>query len=151
MTDICEGDARDIAAIMPVMETAFDPQFGEAWTAAQCLSTLTLPGAQLLLAKQNGEVCGFALSRAVAGEEELLLIGVLPESRRDGIGRALVEALLKKASLAYRNAVFLEVRDGNAAEYFYRMMGFLPIGRRPAYYRSTAGQNYDAITMAVNF
>jgi len=30
MIDIIEGDARDISAIMPIMENAFDPFFGEA-------------------------------------------------------------------------------------------------------------------------
>jgi hypothetical protein len=42
MTDISisSGDANDIAAIMPIMNSAFDPKYGEAWTAAQCLSLL---------------------------------------------------------------------------------------------------------------
>lgn len=152
MTDIRLGDARDIAAIMPVMDNAFEPKFAEAWTAAQCLASLALPGTQLLLATNNdGAITGFALSRAVMNEEELLLIGVLPEQRRQGIGQELIRTLLRNASAAYRTTVFLEVRDGNSAQYFYRQMGFLPIGRRPRYYRSTDGDYYDAITMAVNF
>jgi [ribosomal protein S18]-alanine N-acetyltransferase len=145
------GDARDVAAIMPVMDSAFDPLFGEAWTAAQCLATMAMPGAQLLVAQDMQRTTGFALSRAIADEEELLLIGVLPESRRHGVGRALVERLLAIAKDCNRSTVFLEVREGNSAEYFYRMMGFQPIGRRKSYYHSKDGNNYDAITMATNF
>ncbi len=144
------GDARDVAAIMPVMDSAFDPLFGEAWTAAQCLATLAMPGAQLLVAQDTQRTTGFALSRTIADEEELLLIGVLPESRRHGVGRALVEWLLAIAKDCNRNTVFLEVREGNSAEYFYQGMGFQPIGRRKAYYHSKDGKKYDAITMAAS-
>ena len=144
------GDARDVAAIMPVMDSAFDPLFGEAWTAAQCLATLAMPGAQLLVAQDTQRTTGFALSRTIADEEELLLIGVLPESRRHGVGRALVEWLLAIAKDCNRSTVFLEVREGNSAEYFYQKMGFKPIGRRKAYYHSKDGKKYDAITMATN-
>jgi ribosomal-protein-alanine N-acetyltransferase len=37
MIQIIEGDARNISAVMSVMNDAFDPRFGEAWTAAQLL------------------------------------------------------------------------------------------------------------------
>jgi [ribosomal protein S18]-alanine N-acetyltransferase len=151
VTQIVVGDARDVAAIMPVMETAFDPLFGEAWTAAQCLSTLAMPGAQLLLAMDGDRTTGFALSRVVSDEEELLLIGVLPDSRRNGVGRQLVETLLKNAQKSFRAAVFLEVREGNAAQHFYKSMGFQPVGRRKAYYHAKDGTRFDAITMAVRF
>lgn len=145
------GNAHDIASIMPVMDSAFDPAFGEAWTAAQCLSTLSLCGAQLLLAKKDNAVTGFALSRWVGDEEELLLIGVLPANRRNRVGQLLIDSLLQKSSDANRKVVFLEVRHGNTAEHFYHSFGFRSIGRRPSYYRSKDGQYCDAITMALNF
>lgn len=34
MIQVVEGDAQDIAAMMTIMEDAFDPRFGETWTAA---------------------------------------------------------------------------------------------------------------------
>lgn len=149
MIEVRTGDARDIAAIMPVMENAFDPVFGEAWTAAQCLSTLILPGAQLLVATLKNEITGFTLSRWVCNEEELLLIGVLPSARRSGVGRQLIETLLQNSFNAGRNVVFLEVREGNTAEYFYSKIGFQPVGRRPSYYKAHNGNHWDAITMAL--
>jgi [ribosomal protein S18]-alanine N-acetyltransferase len=146
--EVLQGSGLDVAAIMPVMNDAFDPEFGEAWTAAQCLSTLAMPGGQLLIAKSDGVVVGFALSRGVIDEEELLLIGVLNTARRRGIGQQLIAKLSQFCVQLERSVIFLEVRDGNKAYYFYSSMGFNPIGRRSDYYKSVYGSKHDSITMA---
>jgi [ribosomal protein S18]-alanine N-acetyltransferase len=144
---IVDGDGSDIAQIMPVMDAAFDARFGEAWTAAQCLSTLAMPRCGLLLANDADRTIGFALSRWVGDEEELLLIGVDPKYRREGVGKHLIIALRTKAKLLNRSSIFLEVRSGNTAENFYREMGFSSIGRRAGYYRGNDGSLHDSITM----
>lgn len=150
MIDISVGYGPDVPAIMPVMDDAFDPAFGEAWTAAQCLSTLAIPDSQLLIARLEGQVAGFALSRWVSTEEELLLIGVAKEKRRKGLGQALVGKLIKNAREDFREILFLEMRAENEAFAFYRELGFNPVGKRPAYYKAKDGNRYDAITMAMN-
>ncbi len=150
MISINEGSAHDVSVIMPVMKAAFDPCFGEAWTAAQCLSTLAMPGSLLLCARNGVNVQGFTLSRGVADEEELLLIAVSPYARRGGIGRELVKTLVGNARQSGRTNLFLEVRDGNPAKVFYHEMGFQPIGRRIGYYKGKDGARIDSITMALN-
>jgi [ribosomal protein S18]-alanine N-acetyltransferase len=147
--EVIEGDARDVAAIMPIMQSAFDPDFSEAWTATQCLSALAIPGSRLLLAKLGNEIAGFALSRWVLESEELLMIGVAPDYRRRGIGSALLNEMIRLARQENREQLFLEVRDGNAAHIFYSAIGFQPIGRRKQYYKGKNGQFSDAITMAL--
>ena len=149
MIEVLQGRGLDVAAIMPVMHDAFDPEFGEAWTAAQCLSTLAMPGGQLLIAKSDGVVVGFALSRGVIDEEELLLIGALQSTRRQGVGRQLIASLSQACAKLGRSTLFLEVRDGNIAYLFYSSMGFQPIGRRTNYYKSTCGSMHDSVTMAL--
>lgn len=149
MIEIAQGSGLDVASIMPVMNNAFDPEFGEAWTAAQCLSTLAMPGGQLLLARSDGLVVGFALTRGVIDEEELLLIGILPSARRQGVGRQLIVSLSQACTKLGRSTLFLEVRDGNNAYLFYASMGFRPIGRRAGYYKSTGGSKHDSVTMAL--
>ena len=149
MIEIVQGSGLDIAAIMPVMNDAFDPEFGEAWTAAQCLSTLAMPGGQLLIAKSDGAIVGFALSRGVMDEEELLLIGALQSARRQGVGRQLIASLSQSCAELGRSMIFLEVRDSNNAYIFYTSMGFQAIGRRSGYYKSTDGNKHDSITMAL--
>lgn len=150
MTIIIEGDARDIHAIMPVMDDAFEPAFGESWTATQCLSALAMSDCKLLIAKTSGSITGFAMSRWVLDIEELLMIGVTKACQRQQIGSMLLDAIVDRAKRAGRQRLFLEVRDGNPAHDFYRASGFEPIGRRKQYYRGSDGFRPDAITMAMN-
>ena len=150
MITIVEGDAADIAAIMPIMNDAFDPAFGESWTAAQCLSALAIPDCRLLIAKADNVVAGFTMSRWVLEMEELLMIGVSRAWQRQNVGSMLLGAIVDHAKAAGRQKLFLEVRDGNVAHDFYRASGFEPIGRRKQYYRGSNGVRPDAVTMAMS-
>jgi [ribosomal protein S18]-alanine N-acetyltransferase len=149
MMQIAMGNGLDVPAIMPVMDNAFDPAFSEAWTAAQCLSTLSLPHSQLIVARWQGQVAGFTLSRWAVDEEELLLIGVAKYAQRQGVGAGLINKLISNAQKSQRASVFLEVRHGNSARSFYEMMGFKPVGIRPGYYRAKDGSLHDSVTMAI--
>jgi ribosomal-protein-alanine N-acetyltransferase len=150
MIQIVEGGAIDVASVMPIMSDAFDPRFGEAWTAAQCLSTLVLPDCQLLLAKDGDDICGFAITRWVFEHEELLMIGVAQNYQRKQIGQNLISEVINRGRIAGREKLFLEVRDGNPAYYFYVKLGFTPIGRRKNYYKIPEGISPDAITMGID-
>lgn len=149
MIEIVEGDARDIASIMPIMTDAFDPAFGEAWTSAQCLSALAIPGSRMLLAKSGSSVCGFTISRWVLDSEELLMIGVSKSMQRMAVGSTLLDEVVRLARAEGRIQIFLEVRDGNPAHEFYANYEFLPIGRRKQYYKGINGDRLDAITMTL--
>lgn len=149
MITVGEGDAHNIAAIMPVMDDAFDPAFGESWTAAQCLSALAMPDCRLLIARANDAVIGFSISRWVLDIEELLMIGVAKAWQRKHIGSLLLNTVISHAKSDGREKLFLEVRDGNVAHDFYCAAGFQPLGRRKQYYQGTNGIGSDAITMAM--
>ena len=140
----------DLDRIMAVMEAAFDPAFGEAWTRGQVGDALVLPNTHYLLAEGDGpEAAGFVLSRGAADEEELLLIAVDPRHRGRGIGTALLERFIAAARGRGAERLFLEMREGNAAESLYRRHGFTPVGRRRAYYRRGTSAPLDAITFAL--
>ncbi|MBK7161157.1 MAG: ribosomal protein S18-alanine N-acetyltransferase [Sphingomonadales bacterium] len=151
MVSITFGDARDIAAIMPIMNAAFDPNYGEAWTASQCLSLLAMPGSQLLLAAIENQIVGFALTRWVLDEEELLMIGVDPGFQRQGVATQIVASIISIAKNSGRQNLFLEVRANNSAANFYTRLGFAAKATRRGYYRGVDGQRFDATTMALNF
>ncbi len=148
MLEIIHGDARDIAGVMTVMNDAFDPRFGEAWTAAQCIALLALPHNRLFLAKVNGVTAGFAMSRWVLDEEELLMIAVASTHQRQNIGGQLLQSVRDGARNGGRKKLFLEVRENNKAHMFYLGQGFEEVGRRKSYYRGNSGRNFDAITMS---
>lgn len=144
------GDSADLAAVMAIMNSAFDPRFGEAWTRSQCAGILPMTGVSLVLACDNGSrrPLGFSLFRTIAGEAELLLLAVAPGHQRRGIGRLLLDQFVDRARACNASRVHLEVRDGNPAIEMYRLAGFTPAGRRSDYYRGSDGRQYDALTFA---
>ena len=146
---IVRGDAGDLGGVMRIMNSAFDPGFGEAWTRSQCAGILPMAGVSLLLAYDGYEQpSGFSLFRTVASEAELLLLAVAPNHQRRGIGQHLLEQFVECARTAGARRIHLEVRDGNPAAAMYRLAGFEPAGRRPNYYRGTNGRQFDALTFA---
>lgn len=150
----CNAPHQDhVDQIMAVMNRAFDPAFGEAWSRAQLLGSLVLPHCNYNLLNAEGQplsgdspAAGFYLSRTGFDEEELLLLAVQPEMRRRGIATVLLEDLAKNACQRGAKRLLLEMRDGNPAEFLYRNWGFKPIGIRPKYYRAANGTLLDAIT-----
>ena len=142
------GGASDLPEVMAIMTEAFDPMFGEAWTEAQCAGMLGMSGVWLTLARLAGAPAGFALSRIVADETELLLIAVGRDRRRRGIGATLLQHSL--AAAADRGAVrcHLEMRDGNPAIGLYSAAGFVASGRRRGYYLGKDGRLFDAVTLS---
>ncbi|KPQ32775.1 MAG: putative acetyltransferase [Porphyrobacter sp. HL-46] len=143
--------------IMAVMETAFEPAYGEAWNRRQVADALTLASTHALVVDADGNPivegpgpastpAGFVLSRHVLDEEELLLIAVIPGCRRRGIGERLIAQLFEAAQSRGIVRIYLEMRKGNPAIHLYRKLGFEPIGERRNYYRMANGERIDAIT-----
>jgi ribosomal-protein-alanine N-acetyltransferase len=143
------GNSSDLDGVMTVMEAAFGRRFGEAWTRSQCAGILPMAGVALMLARDGatGATVGFSLSRTVAGESELLLLAVLPDHHRRGIGGRLLEDFMNRARDQGASRVHLEVRDGNPAVEMYRAAGFQPVGRRRNYYHGSDGRRFDALTL----
>jgi len=143
-----ETDEGDIDLLMQVMNNAFDPLFGEAWNTGQCLGILSLPDVWLTFAEDGERTVGFALSRLLIDEAELLLLAVEPHARGHGVGRALIERTVAIAAEKGAHRLLLEVRDGNHALDLYTEAGFGEIGRRRDYYRGLDGTARDALTLA---
>jgi len=144
------GGSKDLDAVMTIMDRAFGDRFGEAWTRSQLAGILPMAGVKLTLAREPGaeQAIGFSLVRTVADESELLLIAVLPDQHRRGVGGRLLDDFMDRARNDGVRRVHLEVRDGNGAVGMYLNAGFSAIGRRRNYYRAPDGQRFDAITLA---
>jgi ribosomal-protein-alanine N-acetyltransferase len=140
------GEAID--DVMAIMTEAFDPDYREAWTAGQCISMLGLPGVWLSLARIDGVPVGFTLSRAIAGEAELLLLAVTSTCRRRGVGTRLIDRTAMLSRKHGADKLHLEVRHNNPAFELYINCGFSIAGRRPGYYQSKDGINHDAVTLS---
>lgn len=143
----------DTDRIMAVMQTAFAPEYGEAWSRRQVEDALLIGNCHYALIAAHGEppevgepAAGFFLSRHGFEEEELLLLGVQPDQRRRGLAARLLNRLAKDAAARGARRLLLEMRRGNPAESLYRAHGFVPVGERLNYYRTPSGERLDAVT-----
>ncbi len=149
--------ADAIGPVMHVMQQAFDPLFGEAWNHAQTRSMLAMPLTRVILAEAPGpshpagpgETIGFAMTRRVADEEELLLIAVAPKWRQFGVATAVLAEAIEDAKDAGVRRVHLEMRSNNSAVHLYDKFGFVQVGMRRNYYKGDDSQHYDALTLAI--
>lgn len=150
MTDairLATARVGDLAAVMRVMDAAFEPAYGEAWSGAQLLTLFALPSARVCLAWDGDRACGFSAARIAGPESELLLLAVDPLFRGRGIGALLMDDWRAWATGQGAEDYFLEMRADNDAIHLYERVGFSECGRRPAYYRGNDGVVRDAITM----
>lgn len=145
---LANGGLADLPGVMRVMDSAFEPRFGEAWTASQCAGLLPLPGVWLTVARREDDVVGFAMARQVADEAELLLLAVHPAARRHGLGRSLLQHFFSAAISRGAGRLHLEVRDGNHALHLYHEAGFTVVGRRRGYYKGFDGSVFDALSLS---
>jgi ribosomal-protein-alanine N-acetyltransferase len=94
---------------------------------------LDAPAGRLWVASGRPGLAGFLLANRAADEAEILWMGVAPEERRTGLGRALIEAVASGSSPP--SVLVLEVRAGNeAGRSFYSSLGFREDGLRKKYY-----------------
>ncbi|NLO79854.1 MAG: ribosomal protein S18-alanine N-acetyltransferase [Xanthomonadaceae bacterium] len=93
-------------------------------------------------------IVGYALMSSGGGEAHLLNLCVDPDYQRRGLGRLLLEHVLRQAGRTGADQIFLEVRPSNvAALQLYHAMGFIEVGRRKGYYPAERGRE-DALVLA---
>jgi ribosomal-protein-alanine N-acetyltransferase len=101
-----------------------------------------------LVAEAPEGITGYLLARELAGEAEILNLAVVPEARRAGLGRALLDAGLEQLRQRGATRVWLEVRESNAAaQALYARRGFTTAGRRSRYYRAPVE---DALVLSLD-
>ncbi len=126
--------------------------FDDGWTAYTVGQVMRMEGAfgyVAVLETADDEIpMGFALASGTLDEWELLSIAVLPEHRRIGAARRLLDAIVIGVRAHQGDKLFLEVAEDNApACRFYESYGFKPVGRRPGYYKRPSGPAMASLTM----
>lgn len=98
--------------------------------------------------EQDGELVGYGILSAAAGEAHILNIAIAPHLQGHGRGRTFMHFLLETARHHGADTAFLEVRPSNRiALKLYDSLGFNQVGVRRDYYPSDRGRE-DAIIMA---
>ena len=132
--------ALDLDRAAALHRQAFEPMAERPWTRRDMAELLASPNVGGLFVDRDGEPIGLVLWRTAADEAELLTIAVRSDRRRRGVGRALLDAVVERATQAGARSLFLEVgADNAAARSLYSQAGLEEVGRRPAYYARREG------------
>ncbi|MDN2566177.1 GNAT family N-acetyltransferase [Aquibium sp. A9E412] len=139
------GDLHALAAL-------HEEGFARPWSDGELAALLDQPPVfgfvAVLVGRARAAPVGFVLARLAAGEAEILTIAVARACRGLGIGRLLMDAVLRHLHEQRAEALFLEVDETNkAAVALYRRLGFREVGRRPDYYLHAARRRSAALVM----
>ena len=97
----------------------------------------------------NGELAGYFILMAAAGEAHLLNLSIAARHQRRGHGSALLREATALARRRGAHNVFLEVRPSNrAAQDLYTRFGFRRIAVRRDYYPAEFGRE-DALVFSL--
>ena len=146
MIDIRPVAREDVDTLFALDQVCF--RAGIAYSRAELKYFLFRPvGISLVAADQEG-IAGFAVAetRMQHGESvgHIVTIDVDPSRRRQGVGRLLMDAVMKRCREAGMARLQLEVAvDNDGAISFYKRLGFNPAGRIRGYYMG----KLDALVM----
>lgn len=118
-----------------------------AWSREQLEDELGQPTGFQFVARREGteRIVGVLCGRVMADEAEILKISVAESARRQGVGRKLLDFVLKFYRDKGAKNCFLELRASNtAARNLYEKEGFSIVGTRKKYYSKPVE---DAIIM----
>jgi ribosomal-protein-alanine N-acetyltransferase len=136
-----EQDLAEVMAIESVLYT-------HPWTRGNFADSLRA-GYECRTYRVHGDLIGYFVLLAAAGEAHLLNLSIAEVHQRRGYGTALLnEAMALARKLGAKN-VFLEVRPSNrgAQELYYRY-GFSKIAVRRDYYPARGGRE-DALVLSL--
>ena len=123
----------DVSAIAELEKLCFS----DPWSENSIASEVVNPLSSWLVAEVDGVVAGYVGSQTVLDASDMMNLAVSPDYRRQGIGQALVEALVEYLRENKVLALLLEVRVSNTpAIALYESLGFVQVGRRPKYYHN---------------
>jgi [ribosomal protein S18]-alanine N-acetyltransferase len=98
--------------------------------------------------RQGGELLGYFVLLAAAGEAHLLNLSIAPAWQRRGHGSALLKEAMRAAREHGAKNIFLEVRPSNlAGKALYERFGFRKIALRRGYYPAQGGRE-DALVLS---
>jgi ribosomal-protein-alanine N-acetyltransferase len=119
--------------------------FPDPWPRQFFLDEIRVPQSLACVARERGILAGYLLAWRLDGEMHLGNIAVAPAFQRRGIGRFLVDWLIRQAREGGQRRITLEVRASNfPAQELYRRFGFRAVALRRGYYQDTGE---DALVM----
>ena len=137
-----ETDLATVAALEAQIHAA-------PWTIGNFRDAL-VAGYAARVGERDGRIVAYGVLMLGPGEAQILNLSVVPEARRQGLGRELLRYFIDDARWLHAGQIFLEVRTSNvAAIALYETEGFAPVARRLGYYPGAGVETLreDALVM----
>lgn len=141
------GPARTAEAgrIALLSRSAIEHGLAWSWTPQRVLKSVRDPATNAIVARERGNLLGFAIMKYGDADAHLLLLAVDATRRRRGVGSALLDWLEVTVRVAGLGSIRSEVRAANhPACAFYRRHGFEQVRVLRGYYQGID----DAIVLA---
>lgn len=136
-------DARE--ELLPQIQKIEQQSFSVPWTEQMLRLQLEPDSHIFLTAEAAGEIVGYVGAMFVLDEGYISNVAVAPQYRKQGVGDALISAMVSRGRELLLSFLTLEVRESNApAVALYEKHGFKAVGRRKNYYEKPTE---DAILM----
>ncbi|NLN97586.1 MAG: ribosomal protein S18-alanine N-acetyltransferase [Eubacteriaceae bacterium] len=124
-----EADAAEVHAIDWAAQVC-------EWSEESYIRESQNPVGVYYILEIDGRAVGYAGMWCVAGEAELMNIGILPDMQGRGYGQILLKTLLDHSETTGCAVMSLEVKEQNlTAIALYKKLGFEQIGFRKSYYK----------------
>ncbi len=137
---------HSLEAVLKIEQAAY----AFPWSAGNFIDSLAASHVCQLLCDANGRVLGYFVVLPGYEEMHLLNLTVAPGEQGKGLGRSLLETLVRTCRSWAARQLWLEVRPSNQrAMRVYERFGFEAKGVRRGYYPSALGKREDAIVMCL--
>ena len=136
--------AADAGALAALYAEALPP----GWPADELAKACSDPSRAVLKATERAYLRGFLILQFAADEAEILAIATAKDWRRLGCAESLLRRGISACQDRVMSCIYLEVAESNTpARGLYEKFGFLVIGRREKYYRSSSSAFETALIM----
>lgn len=109
--------------------------FSQPWSENALSAELEKEDSHFLVAVSDGELYGYIGVQEIMGEAYITNVAVFGNRRKNGVGKALVDAACEGAAKRNCEFITLEVRESNlGAISLYEKAGFEKVGVRKNFY-----------------
>lgn len=145
MIKLLEYNMKNVFDLADIEEICFAK---DAWTVNNLRGEFMNEYSYLIGYYQEDKLVGYTCVRAMYEEAQVCNVAVLPEYRRQGIAKQLIEEMLRLSAEKGCQICELEVNTENTpAVELYKKCGFEVAGIRKNFYRRSRYSSRDAYTM----
>jgi ribosomal-protein-alanine N-acetyltransferase len=120
--------AHDLAELALLDTTVFEPPYQLA--SGELIEYMVTTG-YFVVAAQDDRLVGYACADVMGSEGQIIRVAVHPDARRQGIGRALLNAALTHCHANGARSVVVNTQESNQASLtLYEGYGFRRVGQR---------------------